>query len=58
MNFSIFIYDFGIYHNIFWQFAVMVVAMGHVPDPIFVLAMKDIVEQDALYVSYSNNVTQ
>ena len=30
--------------------------MGHAPDQIVALVIKDIVEQHALYVSYSNNV--
>ena len=32
--------------------------MGHAPDQIVALVIKDIVEQHALYVSYSNNVIQ
>ena len=32
--------------------------MGHALDQAFVLVIKDIVEQHALYVSYSNNVFQ
>ena len=36
----------------------MAVAMGDAPDQIFVLAIKDIVAQHVLYVSYSNNVFQ
>ena len=32
--------------------------MGDVLDQMFVLAIKDIVDQRALYVSYSNNVFQ
>ena len=32
--------------------------MGHASDQIVAIVIKDIVEQHALYVSYSNNVFQ
>ena len=32
--------------------------MGDAPDQMFVLAIKDIVDQHALHVGYSNNVFQ
>ena len=32
--------------------------MGDAPDQVLVLSIKDIVDQHALYVSYSNNMLQ
>lgn len=36
----------------------MAVSMGGAIDQMFVLAIKDIVDQHALYVSYSDNVSE